>query len=994
MTAPKTSRTGLRRAFGAMLLALAAVLPLTASSLPEPAHAAAGALSSEATRVVPAAGPELNDPGEEELKREYGLENSWAYPFATFDDNAYRIFPRWSDGASGFYTKFDGFSIPNAVDSASRNLVESPYLSTGHSIWGFTGMLTRNAVSFDAISSFGGYMDIAGGTFVNTLFRMDGNPTSNPAVLIIIVLVLVLIVVTIVRSVGRGAGLIFRRVGSIFIILGILFGMTINAAGTVVDQENGSYRPSPLTPGWVVKTMNDSISYLSDSVATALVTGIEGIGGQLQPNDRDTQGLFDCRGINDSLWGRLETMATWNPRLEGAQAKTIAKVMDAMWATTGLETWKRSQLGHDNPYADATYCHLLDIRSTKATPWGAFYALRNQVSAKTGDGTFLTYTGNFADRSSDVSLAAPFNPSSDSDTAAVMVWWAACKATEVNGSDVTWALRDGWNGYSHDNFTLDENTALGADGECQKGWEWQKGGSSDNFPDVFDVSGDSGWISDASSKAQNPAAVSDYLRALTGVGAAGNLAGAQAYVAGSIFGLASFGYVDLISFLANLALAGFIFLLWFVLISALMSESPFKERIGKALNQVLGLAIFASMITVIIGLVVTVSRLLILIGDTMFGRGSFFQMIWTGIAPVIALVGVHFFFKKVLKLPSPVSVGGATAWGKAGASGAIGAGAMAGIGSGLGSFAGMRSAMNSFRRGANMVRNATGRGHGVPGGTGRRSAMDARSSGMTDKQKAEADKVKATQQQRERVKASQEELRAARDWKRETTGAKANGDTGSYRERLARKDARKGLRELRTDFRQQIKQARQNGDDELAGKLREKQVNTEGLYAYREQQRRQNVSRSARAFAAVRDLPVAAANRAALGVRTAASTAWNTPVAGISGAVAAGAIRSEAKVFAQSRGVQAATRGAQFVTRGSRSAHQLLTQRHQNNRLVTEYRAAQAGAAEQAAAARHTAAEEAQRARQGAAMAEQQERMGAAFASGMRGGGINGGGRK
>ena len=986
MTAPKTSRIGLRRAFGAMILALAAVLPLTGSALPAPAAAAPTTMSSESTRVVPAAGPEINDPGVEELQREYGLENSWAYPFATFDDNAYRIFPRWNDGASGFYTKFDGFSIPNAVDSASRNLVESPYLSTGHSIWGFTGMLTRNAVSFDAISSFGGYMDIAGGTFVNTLFRMDGNPTSNPAVLIIVVLVLVLIVVTIVRSVGRGAGLIFRRVGSIFIIFGILFGMTINAAGTIVDQENGSYRPSPLTPGWVVKTMNDSISYLSDSVATALVTGIEGIGGQLQPNDRDTEGLFDCRGINDALWGRLETMATWNSRLDGAQAKTIARVMDAMWATTGLETWKRSQLGHNNPYADATYCHLLDIRSTKATPWGAFYALRHQVAAKTGDGTFLTYIGNNTERSSDVSIAAPFNPMTDKDVAAVMVWWAACKATAVNGSDVTWAIRDGWSGYAHDGHTL---TAENAPEECQKGWVSQKGGSNDNFPDIFDVSGDSGWISDASSKTQNPAAVSDYLRALTGVGAAGNVGGAQAYVAGSIFGLASFGYVDLISFLANLALAGFIFLLWFVLISALMSESPFKERIGKALNQVLGLAIFASMITVIIGLVVTVTRLLILIGDTMFGRGSFFQMIWTGIAPVIALVGVHFFFKKVLKLPSPVSVGGATAWGKAGASGAIGAGAMAGIGSGLGSFAGMRSAMNSFRRGANMVRNATGRGRGGTGGTGRRSAMDARSAGMTDKQKVAADKAKATQQQRERVKASQEELRAARDWKRETTGATAAGDTAAYRERLARKDSRKGLRELRTDFRQQIKQARKNGDEELAGKLREKQLNTEGLYADREQMRRQNVSGAARAFAAVRDLPAAAANRAALGVRSAAATAWNTPVAGISGAVAAGVIRSEAKVFAQSRGVQAAARGAQFVARGSRSAHQLLTQRTQNNRLVAEYRAAQAGAAERAAAARTAAAEEAQRARQEAAMAAQQERMGAAFASGMRAASIN-----
>lgn len=272
--------------------------------------------------------------------------------------------------------------------------------------------------------------------------------------------------------------------------------------------------------------------------------------------------------------------------------------------------------------------------------------------------------------------------------------------------------------------------------------------------------------------------------------------------------------------------------------------------------------------------------------------------------------------------------------------------------------------------------------------------MDSRSAGMTDKQKVAADKAKATQQQRERVNASQEELRAARDWKRDTTGATAVGDTAAYRELLARKDSRKGLRELRTDFRQQIKQARNNGDEELAGKLREKQLNTEGLYAYREQMRRQNVSGAARAFAAVRDLPAAAANRAALGVRSAAATAWNTPVAGISGAVAAGAIRSEAKVFAQSRGVQAAARGAQFVARGSRSAHQLLTQRTQNNRLVAEYRAAQAGAAQQAAAARKAAAEEAQRAKQEAAMAAQQERMGAAFASGMRGGGINGGGRK
>lgn len=54
-------------------------------------------------------------------------------------------------------------------------------------------------------------------------------------------------------------------------------------------------------------------------------------------------------------------------------------------------------------------------------------------------------------------------------------------------------------------------------------------------------------------------------------------------------------------------------------------------------------------------------------------------MLWSGFAPFTALILVHLPFTKVFKMPSPVTIGGARAWHKADASGALSTAAAAGV---------------------------------------------------------------------------------------------------------------------------------------------------------------------------------------------------------------------------------------------------------------------------------------------------------------------------
>ena len=72
-------------------------------------------------------------------------------------------------------------------------------------------------------------------------------------------------------------------------------------------------------------------------------------------------------------------------------------------------------------------------------------------------------------------------------------------------------------------------TAANADEQCQKWWDattpTDGSASGQDVPDIFDVKGDAGWLSERAATADRPEAVRDFLTSLTGVNPWGGTTG-------------------------------------------------------------------------------------------------------------------------------------------------------------------------------------------------------------------------------------------------------------------------------------------------------------------------------------------------------------------------------------------------------------------------------------------------------------------------------------
>jgi len=138
-----------------------------------------------------------------------------------------------------------------------------------------------------------------------------------------------------------------------------------------------------------------------------------------------------------------------------------------------------------------------------------------------------------------------------------------------------------------------------------------------------------------------------------------------------------FGVLALAIIIAKVAAIVMILVALLVLLIALI---PSKGDSNKALafgKFYVGLTIFAFGIQFLFALISLVTGFLVIAGARQFGAGSILSMIWTGFAPVTAVVVLHLIFTKALKMPSPFKPSAALAYGTA--AGGIGAGVGAGI---------------------------------------------------------------------------------------------------------------------------------------------------------------------------------------------------------------------------------------------------------------------------------------------------------------------------
>lgn len=967
-----------------MLLAVLVLLAGAPSATAEPARSApgGGVVHSES-----AAGDGVTP--EEQLQNLY--------------DSSFRTVNRWSDTASSFFYKFDSILGPDLLNLAQRGMAERMYLSAGNTMQGVTSDMVRSAVTFEPLNSVGSTIDKVTAQ-VAKIFTSSGGVGS----ILLVAIIVGVLLGTMWRTMRSGGSLmlVLRRMGGIVVIVGLVFSMSFSAVNAQDDPKDkaGTYNPAVMTPGWIVKKINDSVSFLAQVPAQGFVDGVSpllgtvGTQGAVAPDGKEfpesyTDGVLDCPVYLGNMGQQLKDQQNL---VADSGAVAITAVMDSLWDTSGLHLWKSVQTGSGNPYGDASYCHILDLMNDNT------FEKNNGVILTLDDysGGSLFWKLNFpkGEDGPVLSELAPFTATTSYNKAASATAWAACKATDISkNGNIAWEWRDGWTGFlggasdkgGHIQMVdkKDAELVAGADASvtaekaCSTWWTSKADTryNDDGGAAVFDVNGDLAKVINSARYADSPGLIVNFLTSLHGTADAGGFA-APVYAGSSVAQFLAFGFLSLLTYIARLLLVVFAIAMIFVLVGALFTPRP-GESLGKSFSKFLGLTIIGSILTLVMTFVVLFTRIVITLGESMFGVvgiGSAISMVWAGLAPLIALVLVHLLFTKIFHMPSPVSIKGAQAWGTAGVTGALGAAAGAGVGAAVGSRLGS-AAKRQIGNASRKVGGAALNKMGLKAGSGKRrsemgagpvqkdsTAVNAAEGAEESKKEALANLTPAQLRKHEKKKAAwekKEELRAAREWNKQVNGVDvAPGDlkgamaaglvhaAAGAKEKLASSKVGRELH-ARKEHRQALRAAANSGDTEALTQARKEQ--------------QQHLGKVTRGIAAVMDSPAALGNRVNLGVergidKTAekAKSVWNSPkVAGarLDAAYLAGRTADAGRFVAQSDvGRAAATVGriaGKPVVAAARGMGAVASRSKNNAAVVAEYRQALAAHQAQQAAA-------------------------------------------
>ncbi len=619
--------------------------------------------------------------------------------------NIYLPLNRWSAASTAFHDEFDTFITTQLTEKMMRGSIETLTMLAGNNQWSVTSKIVRMAVSFDVLHG-------AAGQTVDHSASLIGTAILQQPILLgsIITLAVTLIFAQAWRT-RSGRGWPWKRFGSIVIILTIISVMTAAASqGSMSSTAGGTprYNPPVGSPIWAATVVSDSVAQFAAVPAAAMVNWTPALTGQ-------TNGaLYSCdayqtamQKLSDASQVVRNSAGYWTAA--NTDIVSIAKIMTNLWEQTGLATWKIAQFGSANPYADYMYCRALDQNAHAITP-----ADMNKVTRISAFG--LSSTGNTPGTAG---AASPiFTTPNSSDFDATLIAWAACRPTTSTPTGAnSFTLAPGWE-------TL-KNPAI-TPGDC---WNWWSATSPSNIPGTFKIGGSA---TDIRNRTSDPR-VLDFVDTLHGSSPGAVTAGTMAtitYVLSAMLMTWVFLGIALAIIIAKVFGLILVMLLFLVMILALFSRQAASERLLPLAQKFFGVTVFSFGISLILSIVCVITSLLIGIGGGFLGGpGNPVYLLWAGISPLMSVVLIHQVFKKVLKLPSPVTPTGMLAWGAAGgAAGSI-------IGSSLANRVGSKArgaAGQAARKAGNyalqratggMLGNPTAR-HGMDGGVRKGQAVD------------------------------------------------------------------------------------------------------------------------------------------------------------------------------------------------------------------------------------------------------------------------------
>lgn len=567
---------------------------------------------------------------------------------------------RWSEATSNFYTNIDEGMFSLNMERMTRENVAGTLFSVASTIWAGTTSTAIWATAFCPIDNMAGPVDKAVGDFGNLLLNEGGAG--------LITMALVGIILAALWSSRRGTGLQFawKEVFGKVTIIALLVLMVQGA----MDATDGR-RGTGLSPANIVATTNEVISDLATIASDGLLSISSDAGYSAQMNYK----TFNCRSAVHSL---NEMYRTTHMMTDGAGGLTasIPLMLSNSWVETGYMMWMRAQFGPiqgnlDTSPQNHAACYVLDWSSGLPQ---ASEDRNNMESRADLMGTVLRggyHEGEF--QSDVVSLHGAIEDNSDKDRVdrqvnriiapespeeqhKAMMFLSICDVNRGGGADTGysqdfWQVRDGF----EEMITPEDcHTAWNADdGDATSGEYHEKNLDPFEMPnnksDVFDELGQGTPMAEYVNHVNGS-------HPITAVGAAGIMA------LSSLILFVVFGFTSLLVVLVRAALILVIVYLFAMALKALFTKDSFQP-LRKAAMVLIGIALLATFVMMLYGLIIGLSSLMNVVGAGFMGIGSIPYLLWVTFTPGMAILLLHFLFKWA-KLPSPMTLNGAKAWGK------------------------------------------------------------------------------------------------------------------------------------------------------------------------------------------------------------------------------------------------------------------------------------------------------------------------------------------
>jgi hypothetical protein len=609
---------------------------------------------------------------------------------------------RWSDATGSFHTRYSAVDLSNVPDRVVNTAFTSTGFSLGNAMWQLSTNLVEMATRACPLDSAGGLVDKNAGKLAKAIMSSG----------IVTALVVVSILGIAFRGIRQGGNIQWKSLAPKGIAIGLfailMAGAASSTGGGIVSSGDpngaGQYQPGLGSPGWFATRIDRTISSLTAVPVAALSGGnsADGIAGAGVVTGSPTNKRNDFKNSCPRYVKELNSLyeATYGNSPTEKMIASTPKALSAMWETTGLRSWRKTQFGTANYSGSHMYCYGLekerDVPVTTATKAGEDSDFNGgsvaDVTKKMGIGT--------------PNPAAPvWKRTSNSDELdQQLVMLAECRlvsGTITTGKSSTAKFLPRQFGNKDrpqvtDNlcrwaFGLPPAAGKKLDIDSLNAFDWPPrerksalGAIGSTITPGGDGAGDNLQAATIGTSTIDKYAADDgardYLRSLHGDAAGTSLVLTMAFVISSFTILIAFGMISIAILVAKIMALVLIFMIFFVILGMLLPNAD-NNKLMQFVKQYAGLSFFIFGFQLILSILVLLTKMLIQIGNDAISN-DFFNLIWVGFAPVLALFAMHVMFKK-MSMPSPLSINAGMSWGKAAAAGAIGGAAGGAIGAGL-----------------------------------------------------------------------------------------------------------------------------------------------------------------------------------------------------------------------------------------------------------------------------------------------------------------------